>query len=546
MALTFPSSPSNGQIYTDTTTGNRYIYNATAGVWSFAANNVGMSVSSTPPSNVAPGAMWFNREIGRTFVYYDDGDSKQWIETVPAGAVDTNTIAAYTNPVFASMNGAYTTANAAFNTANAAFASANNVAPQVTPSFNTANAAFSFSNTVNTFAYGVAVNAAAAFAAANNVGPQIAPAFNTANAAFGKANTALQNTSGVSFNGNFYVPSGNVGIGTSSPSAKLTTYFTGLYDTSTARYVDIVGDFTGTNAASATNAGAFTGIRFGYTALSGKYTMIGSVSEDSLGYARTNGLSFWTSAVDTAPVERLRITGSGNVGIGTSSPGGKFHIQDASNRDSTGHIMAENISTSTLGLTNSQILVKNRYGASQFMQWENNGLRIGSRWTANSGSGNIYITSGSDTTSMTIDSSGYVTKPYHPYLRVSATGSTSPSLTTGLTIPYNTILEQVGSNYNTSTYRFTAPVAGVYAVYATMQASGTNTTYSNLMICKNGGQITGTYKNMTGATYQMMDAVAYVKCAVSDYISVIYYASSTSGSIENVDARNSFLVYFLG
>ena len=120
MALTFPSSPSNGQIYADTTTGNRYIYNATAGVWSFAANNVGMSVSSTPPSNVAPGAMWFNREIGRTFVYYDDGDSKQWIETVPAGAVDTNTIAAYTNPIFASMNGAYTTANAGFAKANTA------------------------------------------------------------------------------------------------------------------------------------------------------------------------------------------------------------------------------------------------------------------------------------------------------------------------------------------------------------------------------------------------------------------------------------------
>ena len=46
-----------------------------------------------------------------------------------------------------------------------------------------------FANTVNTFAYGVAVNSAAAFAAANNVGPQIAPAFN-------KANNALANSSG--------------------------------------------------------------------------------------------------------------------------------------------------------------------------------------------------------------------------------------------------------------------------------------------------------------------------------------------------------------
>ena len=71
MALTFPSSPTNGQIYADTVTGNRYVYDSAKSIWKFAANNVGMSVSSTPPSNVAPGAMWFNREIGRTFVYYD-------------------------------------------------------------------------------------------------------------------------------------------------------------------------------------------------------------------------------------------------------------------------------------------------------------------------------------------------------------------------------------------------------------------------------------------------------------------------------------------
>jgi hypothetical protein len=111
--------------------------------------------------------MWFNREIGRTFVYYDDGDSKQWIETVPAGAVDTNTIAGYVNPVFASMNGAYTTANAAYGQA-------------------------------NTFVgvYGVA------------------------NAAFGKANTALANTSGVSTAGGLNV-TGNLGVGTITPSSKL-------------------------------------------------------------------------------------------------------------------------------------------------------------------------------------------------------------------------------------------------------------------------------------------------------------------------------------
>ena len=134
MALTFPSSPTNGQIYADTATGYRYIYNSNSSAWIFSSNNVGMSVSSTPPSNVGSGSMWYNREIGRTFVYYNDGDSSQWVETVPAGSIDTSTIASYVNPIYASLNTnwsytntAYTFANIAVNTANTAFPNTSNV-----------------------------------------------------------------------------------------------------------------------------------------------------------------------------------------------------------------------------------------------------------------------------------------------------------------------------------------------------------------------------------------------------------------------------------
>jgi hypothetical protein len=134
MALTFPSSPTNGQVYTDTNTGYRYIFDSNTSAWVFTSNNVGMSVSSTPPSNVGSGSMWYNREIGRTFVYYNDGDSSQWVETVPAGSIDTSTIASYVNPIYASLNAnwtytntAYTFANIAVNTANTAFPNTSNV-----------------------------------------------------------------------------------------------------------------------------------------------------------------------------------------------------------------------------------------------------------------------------------------------------------------------------------------------------------------------------------------------------------------------------------
>lgn len=163
MALTFPSSPTNGQLYTDTVTGNRYVYDSAKTIWKFASNNVGVSISSIPPANVSQGAMWFNREIGRTFIYYDDGDSKQWIETVPAGTTDTNLITSYTNPIYASLNIAWT-----------------------------------YTNT----------------------------AYSASNVAYNAANTALQNTSGVSFNGNLTFPTGNVGmsgtlgVGTTTPTGR--------------------------------------------------------------------------------------------------------------------------------------------------------------------------------------------------------------------------------------------------------------------------------------------------------------------------------------
>jgi len=43
-------------------------------------SGAGMTVSSTAPSSPSEGEMWYNEVSGRTFVYYDDGSSQQWVE----------------------------------------------------------------------------------------------------------------------------------------------------------------------------------------------------------------------------------------------------------------------------------------------------------------------------------------------------------------------------------------------------------------------------------------------------------------------------------
>ena len=111
--------------------------------------------------------------------------------------------------------------------------------------------AFDKANSANLLAYNVGVNTnnylISVIAGANTTVGTGANAFASATiaganvittAAFAKANAALPNTSGVSFNGNLYFPSGNVGIGTTTPAGKLhARYDAGAGDSYTAKYI---------------------------------------------------------------------------------------------------------------------------------------------------------------------------------------------------------------------------------------------------------------------------------------------------------------------
>lgn len=76
-ALDFPASPSDGDIY------NNYVYDATRGVWNVYAQGLiaRYTVSDTQPSPASNGDAWFDTTEGITYVYYDDGDTAQWVET---------------------------------------------------------------------------------------------------------------------------------------------------------------------------------------------------------------------------------------------------------------------------------------------------------------------------------------------------------------------------------------------------------------------------------------------------------------------------------
>ena len=88
MATDFPNSPANGA--THTFGGNTYTYNSTMGAWTGPAAGAGggasVTVSESAPSSPAEGDLWFDPSVLKTFVYYNDGTANQWVQSNPTGS----------------------------------------------------------------------------------------------------------------------------------------------------------------------------------------------------------------------------------------------------------------------------------------------------------------------------------------------------------------------------------------------------------------------------------------------------------------------------
>ena len=124
------------------------------------------------------------------------------------------------------------------------------------------------------------------------------------------------------------------------------------------------------------------------------------------------------------------------------------------------------------------------------------------------------------TTAMTINNSGYVTMPSQPAFY--AYGGSSQNSDSKYTVEFTNTATNVGSHYNTSTYRFTAPVAGTYFFSYGWMISTENNRHH---IAKNGTAVgENQYSPSTG--YARVEGSAVITCAVNDYIEVKNNAAS--------------------
>jgi hypothetical protein len=123
--------------------------------------------------------------------------------------------------------------------------------------------------------------------------------------------------------------------------------------------------------------------------------------------------------------------------------------------------------------------------------------------------------------------SGAVVRPYQPAFFATGSGGTI-TISPGSYIPFNQLNTTfAGSNrnsgFNTSTYLYTAPVAGLYYFYAQFYLE----TAEALAWWKNGSQLLYNdvalvtfANNLSSSAYQILNGSAIIDLASGDYIGI--------------------------
>ena len=84
MAIDFPNSPTNGQIY------QGYYYDSSKSAWrSVLPSSASVVTSPTTPTGATAGDLWFNNNDGTLYVYYNDGISTYWTEIKANSSLNT-------------------------------------------------------------------------------------------------------------------------------------------------------------------------------------------------------------------------------------------------------------------------------------------------------------------------------------------------------------------------------------------------------------------------------------------------------------------------
>jgi hypothetical protein len=312
--------------------------------------------------------------------------------------------------------------------------------------------------------------------------------------------------------------SGNVGIGTSSPDRPL--------------------KIGGASASFGIDAGSG---ELAFDPVSGGFAQIGVSGANALRFNTNNA-------------ERIRITSDGKVGIGTNSP--SYQVTVGGYGQDTAALTDAGNTGGSIYLRSDAVGVGSG-GAVLFGTTFGNGTPFAAikALIADGGTntrGDLAFSTRNATTDtalterMRIDSSGRVTMPYQPYAQGSSSNGytlASAGFVNGFVIIYNNVDYNVGSHYNNTNGRFTAPVAGVYLVCYTAlisTASSSSVDY-RLSISINGNQ-SQTFSSTKSTGWPTVGGSQMVYLNAGDYVAAKFWNDSGSGTMHGDANYNRFSI----
>ena len=240
----------------------------------------------------------------------------------------------------------------------------------------------------------------------------------------------------------------------------------------------------------------------------------GNLNLDSTGTTGIRVPAANTLLVHTAGVEAMRITSTGNVAIGTTSPFAKLCVIGSAGVNS---IMTE--TSAFFGQSNGILIGSD--GTDGLLGVGNSGTKL----SLLSRSDGVY------SKALTIDSGGRVTMSAQPCFYAYTYSNT----TQGIVKTFDNIETNVGSYYNNTNGRFTAPVAGIYEFRAGYIGVQSSDTVTRLKFFKNGaGALNGDVNTArldgtaSGTELPFGELTIFLNLAASDYITLVVETDSAA------------------